>query len=387
MHKLIVDRWAYNPVDTTDVTDVESLRKSEANLNAILNHTESGYVLYDASLRIVAYNKLAQELSAVLYGKRLIKTKHLLSYFPESRHDALRDITTRVLRAEKISYELCFNIDGIDKWIEVKWINVSNPEKKNWGFILTSKDITKTKLEALEREKITAELSSRNKALEQFTNITSHNLRAPVANIINLIEMMSMADSVEEKESMLDFILESSRNLDRVIKDIHHILKAKRHISELKEEVNLQSLVNDIKLSIHNIISAEQAVIHCDFTNQKSVTSIRSFMHNILYNLILNSLKYRDAERSPEIFITAKKKGKYTSITVADNGKGIDLTRHGENLFGLYKRFDSTVEGSGLGLFMVKSQVEELGGTINVESKPGTGTTFIIEIPTTVAQA
>jgi signal transduction histidine kinase len=68
-------------------------------------------------------------------------------------------------------------------------------------------------------------------------------------------------------------------------------------------------------------------------------------------------------------------------IKFQDNGKGIDLEKNGKQLFGLYKRFDSTVDGKGMGLFMVKSQVEDLGGTIEVESALLIGTTFTIRLP------
>jgi PAS domain S-box-containing protein len=359
------------PIGLDDLA-IDALRKSEANLHSILNHADSGYALYDASLRLIAFNSLAQELSFALYGKRLVKGRHLLNYFPQDRHEILKNITARVLKGEKISYELSFTVDGAETWIEVTWINVRNPQRKNWGFILASKDITLRKRAAME-------LADRNKALEQFANIISHNLRAPVANIINLIDVLAMVDTPEEQESMLQLVYESARTLDQVIRDIHYILKAKQHISDLKENINIPALIGDIRLSIQHIITKEQAIIDCDL--EENIYSIRSFIYNILYNLIYNSLKYRHAERAPLIRVSAKRSINLFCITVADNGKGIDLAKHGAQLFGLYKRFDSSVEGSGLGLFMVKSQIEELGGRILVESTLGVGTSFVVELP------
>jgi PAS domain S-box-containing protein len=362
-------------------SDIDLVKKSEAHLNTILNHADSGYVLYNSALQIIAYNALAQHLSQMLYSKALVEGNHLLMYFPKERHELLLDITNRVLAGEKINYELAFEIDGQEKWFDVGWLNVKNAENKNWGFILASKDITERKREALKLEKTTNDLMRRNKTLEQFANVTSHNLRAPVANIVSLIKMMEEVTDEAEKKQLLEFILLSSQNLNLVISDIHHILEIKQHLEEVKENIYFEQLVNDIKISISYLIMKEQVTIRSDFSDVQYIYSVKSFIHGIFYNLILNSIKYRRPGVSPEVDIIAKRNKNNLILTIADNGKGIDLNKHRDNIFGLYKRFDTTVEGSGLGLYMIKSQVEELGGTITVESELGKGTRFIVELP------
>jgi signal transduction histidine kinase len=96
---------------------------------------------------------------------------------------------------------------------------------------------------------------------------------------------------------------------------------------------------------------------------------------------VINSIKYRRPEVDPEIHITSKVSGDWILINVKDNGKGIDLHKYGSHLFGLYKRFDWSVEGKGVGLFMVKMQIESLGGSIGVSSKLNEGTEFMLEFP------
>jgi signal transduction histidine kinase len=103
-------------------------------------------------------------------------------------------------------------------------------------------------------------------------------------------------------------------------------------------------------------------------------------MHNIFYNLIINSIKYRQIGADVMINISTREKEDNLEILFKDNGKGID-EKNIKNLFGLYKRFDATIEGKGMGLFLVKMQVENLGGCISVQSKPGLGTTFRLEFP------
>ena len=104
-------------------------------------------------------------------------------------------------------------------------------------------------------------------------------------------------------------------------------------------------------------------------------------MHSIFFNLIFNSIKYRQLDTTPVIKIKSELIEGKIKISFKDNGIGIDLTKYGDKIFGLYKRFHFHVEGKGIGLFMVKTQIETLGGTIGVESKQGEGTGFIIEFP------
>ncbi|MCW3076708.1 MAG: hypothetical protein JWO32_1317, partial [Bacteroidetes bacterium] len=147
------------------------------------------------------------------------------------------------------------------------------------------------------------------------------------------------------------------------------------------ESIDMLELVSLIKSSIENLILKEKAVIEADFSEVNKLISIKSYVHSIFYNLISNSIKYKDPGKKPKINIKSYIKGDKICISFSDNGTGIDLKQHGEKIFGLYKRFHENIEGKGLGLFMVKTQVEVLGGTINITSEPGVGTEFIIEFP------
>jgi hypothetical protein len=101
-------------------------------------------------------------------------------------------------------------------------------------------------------------------------------------------------------------------------------------------------------------------------------------VHSILYNLLNNAIKYRSPERKPVITITSQQSEHYFILEIADNGLGIDLKQNGDNLFKLYKRFHFHTEGKGLGLYLVKLQVEALGGYIKVDSEINRFTRFTI---------
>jgi PAS domain S-box-containing protein len=240
-----------------------------------------------------------------------------------------------------------------------------------------------TALESAEKEKarITEELIKRNRALEQFTYVISHNLRAPVANITALAEILRESECFPDEKDLIEKMSLSVLNLDTIITDLNQILQIKQQQNSLKEQVDLHALMASISLSIKNLIVQENVSIQLDVDKGFKIRAVRGYLYSIFYNLTLNSIKYRRKEANPLIRIRCSVENEQIVIGFQDNGKGIDLQKNGEALFGLYKRFDSTVEGKGVGLFMVKTQVEELGGSIEVESVFGAGTLFIIRLP------
>jgi len=242
-------------------------------------------------------------------------------------------------------------------------------------------DITQRKQYEIERTQLIDDLLQQNKNLEQFTYIISHNLRSPVANIIGCAEMLKDEDlTKDEKESLINGLSVSINKLDNVIKDLHTILQLKNDINENKETVSLVEIFNDVKSSLHNVIIQSNAVIKVNFEITE-VNFVKSFIYSIFLNLISNSIKYRKENIPPLIEIASSRIGNKLYITFKDNGLGIDLATKGRDLFGLYKRFHSHVEGKGLGLFMVKTQIESMKGKISVTSKVSEGTEFKIVLP------
>jgi PAS domain S-box-containing protein len=367
----------------TDITqrklDEEAIKKSEANLRTIFDNTDSSYILFDADMKIVSFNALAEKYSIQQNGKMLEIGKHMQYYFTAERWTFIKELLDKVAKGETISYEISYQRgDGTTQWNNVRWLNVKDKNDQIWGFILANKDVTETKTTALERERITTDLIQHIKDLEQFTYIISHNLRAPVANIIGLSEMLMDEDlNQAEKQEVVERVSLSIKNMDTVIRDLNHILQARELSNEKKEKVYFEDLINAIKTSINNTIAGKKVLFNCQF-DVDSIFSIRSYLYSIFYNLASNSIKYGRAGIAPVINIESHQLKNKVELRFKDNGKGIDLHKNASELFGLYKRFDTTTEGKGMGLFMVKTQVEAIGGTIKVKSKLGEGTEFVI---------
>ncbi|HWY11445.1 MAG TPA: hybrid sensor histidine kinase/response regulator [Bacteroidia bacterium] len=255
--------------------------------------------------------------------------------------------------------------------------------KSNYKRLPTSviKALEKRKAE-VQRDKMAMDIIKRNEELEQFAYIISHNLRGSVASLQGLFNIWDPEERAKhEQKYIYEGIKASIQKMDEVIKDINFILKVKNAVNENKETVKLMNMVKDIKLGIYTSILAEKVKIKCDFDQAESVFSIKSYMHSIFYNLISNSIKYRKADEPPLIHISSRLTDANIEIIFKDNGIGIDLNKHKDKIFGLYKRFNNEKEGKGMGLFLVKTQVESMGGAIEVKSNLGEGTSFIIKLP------
>jgi D-xylose ABC transporter substrate-binding protein len=235
--------------------------------------------------------------------------------------------------------------------------------------------------ETLEEEvqKRTADLVQYNRQLEQYAFITAHNLRAPVARIIGLGQLLRLDQSdMVETRFIIDKLLDSSEELDSVIKELNAILDIRTFSVEVLTKVDLSEQVTNIMASLKSDIEHTKAVIKTDFRAVNDIFSIKPYIHSIIFNLVSNAIKYRAADREPVITLKTEKVKNQVCLSVSDNGIGIDLDSHHDMIFQLYKRFHFHAEGRGIGLFLVKTQIDSLGGNVQIESKVGKGTTFRI---------
>ncbi len=258
----------------------------------------------------------------------------------------------------------------------IRFDDAGNPVAR-FGII---QDITERRLLELERIIVLNDLIKRNSELEQFAYIVSHNLRSPVANIIGASSVLNDPDlSIEDKETLSKGINVSVMRLDDVINDLNLILEVKSDIDEIRGIVHFDTLVEDIKFSIDDLIDKHSVEIRYDFSEINELFTLRTYLYSIFYNLISNSVKYRRPDVPCIIEIKSSLVKKSMQIIFNDNGMGINLKKNGGDIFGLYKRFHTNIEGKGMGLFMVKTQVETLGGKITVKSTENKGTEFKIE--------
>lgn len=227
---------------------------------------------------------------------------------------------------------------------------------------------------------VVKDLKERNINLEQFNYIISHNMRAPVSNMTGLLTLYNRKNPDDPfNKTVLGQLNQSCEQLDAVLKDLTTILEAKNQVDAPHEHIVFTKLVDKIQQSIKSDINEIEVTFELNFEVQ-TIHSIAPFWYSIFLNLISNAIKYRIPNVPCRIKISTQQFEKKMLLVFEDNGLGIDLSLNKDKVFGLYKRFHDHVDGKGMGLFMVKTQIEAMGGSILLESLPNKGCTFTIEV-------
>jgi signal transduction histidine kinase len=226
--------------------------------------------------------------------------------------------------------------------------------------------------------KTNTELVKTINELRQFSFSISHNLRAPVARLLGLTNLISLDGN--NWQMSVRYIQQSATELDEIIKDLTAIVEIRNELYTVKEKISIQEEL-DKSLAIIGLTVEERNIILSDI-KEPYVFGIRPMVQSILYNLISNSLKFASPNRPLEVKVKSfLMDDGQIAIEVSDNGLGFDTKLHHEKLFGLYKRFHTHVAGKGIGLHLVKSQIEIMGGQVQVQSSIDRGATFRLIFP------
>lgn len=361
---------------------LQELKKSEANLYSVFENTEVGHLLLDKDLNVVSFNHTFFNGYARSTGINFKKGVNFNSMLIDEKKEFVESIYNNVKENKKhVVYDTSYSYNNITYHYNISISPILEGNEIS-GYCISALDITKRKMQELEKQIIITDLTQRNRDLEQFSYIVSHNIRAPLSSILGLADILDRSIDEKDRQFALAGITKSAKNLDSVIKDLNDILKTRREISEIKVDVSFTELVKNIQESLRYLINESEAIINYNFDEADSISTIKSYMQNVFYNLISNSIKYAREGIPPRIDIWTEKKNDKIILNFSDNGIGIDLERHGHQLFGLYKRFNLSVEGKGIGLYMVKTQVEALNGSIKVISTLNKGTHFAITLAT-----
>jgi two-component system, sensor histidine kinase and response regulator len=229
----------------------------------------------------------------------------------------------------------------------------------------------------LELESKNLELNKINYDLDNFVYTASHDLKGPIANLEGLIHMLNrkLKDKITDEESQLfNMIHMSISKFNHTIKDLTEITRVQKDLNEELEYISFAEITDDIKRDIQKLIDESNAVVTEKFGVDK-IMYARKNLRSVLYNLITNGIKYRSSDRKAEITISTYQEEDFIVLSVQDNGLGLNPNQQSK-LFNMFKRLHTHVEGSGIGLYIVKRIVENSGGRIQVESEPGKGTTF-----------
>ncbi len=221
------------------------------------------------------------------------------------------------------------------------------------------------------------ELLRINNDLDNFVYTASHDLKSPIANMEGLASLLRdilQGKLNEEDEQVLDMMQLAVNKLKGTIADLAEITKVQKELQSEVEPLSFEDTLEGIADDIDSLVKESNVKITTAF-EVTDMLYARKNLRSILYNLVSNAIKYRSPERTPEVHIVTYRQEGYVVLEVKDNGLGIRKEQQ-HKLFTMFKRLHSHVEGTGIGLYIVKRIIENNGGLIEVESEVGIGTTF-----------
>ncbi|WP_299820521.1 PAS domain S-box protein [uncultured Pontibacter sp.] len=300
---------------------------------------------------------------------------------PEVKEEVLPRIVSDTLAGRRSSNEVrILDSNGKPKWVMLRISPKLDENNRVVSIAGSAFDLTAFKDAEEKRTELTHQLMQQNKNLQQFAYIVSHNLRAPIANILGLTSIYDRRrPEAALNGRIIDNLATSAKLLDSTIRDLNDILTIRSKVDEAREKVDFKQTLDFILASIPESDIEDEIDLDYDFSEVPEIVALRSYVHSIMQNLITNALKYRSENRKLALRLKTFKVSEYICLEVEDNGQGIDLTKERDKIFGLYKRFhNNNKDGKGIGLHLVKTQAELLGGKVEVDSTVDLGSIFKI---------
>ena len=272
--------------------------------------------------------------------------------------------------------------DGSYKWILdkgqiIEWDENDKPTR----FVGTHVDITDHVENEIKLSNTLNLVSKQNNKLKNFAHIVTHNLKQHAGNFASLMDFYDEASTEIEKQELMDYLKTLSSSLTKTIGNLSEIVSIQNNKVTKIEKLNLVKEVQGVSNTLEALINKSNTKIINNIDPKIYIFYSATYLESIIQNLLTNAIKYKHPERDPEIVINSVLTEDMIQIKVSDNGLGIDLNKFGDSVFGLYKTFHQNKNSEGVGLYLIKNQIETFGGKITIDSEVNLGTTFTITIP------
>ena len=301
---------------------------------------------------------------------------------PDDLPEALREWQHSLATGETLERELRWRRhDGTYRWFLMRAEALRDPQGDISTWVGANTDVDDFRRVRQELEANNARLRRTNEDLDNFVYTASHDLKQPIHNMADIFAELTRTANFRDPEAvqLVDYFEQALGRIFATIDDLGAIVQVQRLEQEVQPEpVELAPLVNEVLDGLHDQLTQSAALVECDFATYPVVSFVRPNMLSIFQNLLSNSLRYASPARPPRIRLSSAPDlitGRPV-LTVQDNGLGIDLNRYGPQLFQLFRRFHSHVEGTGMGLYLVNRIVQNHGGRIEVSSTVDEGTTL-----------
>lgn len=362
-----------------DITEQYQMRgqltRNQEMMRLFFDAIDMGYAAIEDDGRVTYLNRKAQQII-----RRNVRTEsNIFELFPW-----MVNTTFHARLNEAINRRASQSFNGYFQRVD-RWYDFLIAPMREGGVSVFFRDITDSKKMSKELRRANEQLNGLNKnlvkqnrQLEEFAHITSHNLRAPIANLKALMQMHNEASAQAERDLYLGMLHEVIKKIDETLNDLVEVVQIRKDVNVEREWLNFADRVQHLKEILYMDIETSGMQLTTDFEEAPGIEYPKVYLDSIIQNMITNAIRYRSPERPPKLHFKATREEEYVVLTAEDNGIGIDMDRFGSKLFGFRKTFHKNKDAKGIGLFITKSQVEAMGGSIRAESKLGEGTKFII---------
>lgn len=358
---------------TREVENVHRLRESEIKYKEAQEITNVGHWNWDMKRDSISWSDQLYRVFGQVPGEFRATYGALVEIIHPEDREAFNEDVNRCIH-EKVPHDIVHRVivgNGEVRYVHQKGRAFYDGDGTPYRMSGTSQDVTK---EVLANQQIVQQ----NNELQNFVRIISHNLRGPISNLLMLSKIYDWGKD-EVNDDIVRKIESTTEALDQTIKDLNFSLSLKNADKTQFKEIKLTSVMKDVGGLLSEEINKTKTIIKADFSNADAVFGLKSYIVNILYNLILNAINYSKENSVPVVQLSTDQTENSTILRVSDNGIGMELTPEKERkIFDMYGRLSGATEGKGLGLYLVKTQVEAMNGKIEVQSKKDIGTTFTI---------
>lgn len=352
-------------------------KESEQLLSTLIDNLPINVYIKDKESRKILVNKTECEYIGT-NAKNLIG-KSDFDLYDKKIAQISRDEDLEVMRSLKpmVGVET-INIkkDGSSTNFLTSKIPLINSDGEAYGLIGMSMDITHIKQKEDELRNLINITAIQNKKLTNFAHIVSHNLRSHTANFSMLLDFLVHEKEEKEKDRIMTMLTHASDNLLDTLENLNDVVAISTNVNIDKKPLNLKESILKVQQNLAAFLEKNKVEFVNHVPNKLSVLSVPAYLESIILNLVTNAVKYRNPKRNPLITLRAKKQDNSVVLSVEDNGLGIDLNKYGGKIFGMYKTFHNKKDARGLGLYIIKNQIEAMGGSITINSEVGKGTTF-----------
>ncbi|WP_452233114.1 sensor histidine kinase [Lacinutrix sp. MEBiC02595] len=222
--------------------------------------------------------------------------------------------------------------------------------------------------------------TEQNNKLKNFAHIVTHNLKQHVGNFESLLDFHEEAETLEEKKELMLHLKTLSTSLTKTINNLNQVVSVQANNNKKTERIYVAQEINNVLKSLDFVINESHTTVINNVNEKYFIYYNLSYFESVIQNLLTNAIKYKHKDRNPVINIDYTLKQHAIDLIISDNGRGVDLNKFGKDIFGLYKTFHHNEDAEGVGLYLIKNQIESFGGKISIKSKVDTGTTFTITI-------